>query len=59
MNHMDMPIISAETIALCLELLSGISVPVGAPDADLKWQRLQCAYLELRAAATQTERGLE
>jgi hypothetical protein len=42
--------ISSDTIDLCLELLSTVSVPVTLPDAEAKMQRLVAARRELLAA---------
>jgi len=42
--------ISQDTITLCLDLLSGVSVPVTVPDAETKMARLTAAHRELLAA---------
>lgn len=42
--------LSQDTIALCLELLSTVSVPVTLPDAEAKMARLVAARRELLAA---------
>jgi hypothetical protein len=42
--------ISAQTISLCLELISSVSVPVGADDAEIRMARLVAARRELIGA---------
>jgi hypothetical protein len=42
--------LSPGTISLCLELLSGVSVPVTMPDAEAKMRSLVTARQELLAA---------
>lgn len=41
--------LSPDTITLCLELLSGVSVPVTLPDAEDKMRSLVAARRELLA----------
>lgn len=41
--------LSPDTITLCLDLLSGVSVPVTLPDAEAKMRSLVAARRELLA----------
>lgn len=42
--------LSPETIGICLQLVSGVSVPVTVPDAEAKMSALAAAHRELLAA---------